>query len=324
MSLMIRCLFLLVVLASTQALAQPKDGPRRMGVLVSGSEITHARFINELKDGLRENGYVDGKNINLSTRYANGEIGKMPALAAELVRDRVDLIFAGGDQAVLAVKGATQTIPIVMVACDALAAGLITNLARPGGNLTGVTCINSDLAAKRFELMAALVPSAKVMAIILNRDDPRMRAELVRTDEASRATGVKLLPLAVRALPDIPAAFKDASDAGAKGVIVVFDSFTFFNRKRMAEAAIATRTPTIFNFREYVEAGGLISYGPSLGLMYRQAMGFVDQIVKGANPGELSVQQPTKFELVINRKTANSIGITLPEALLLKADQVID
>ena len=306
------------------AAASSQAPSHRIGLLLSGSEASSRHYVEELLGGLKERGYVPGKNVTLVYRYAGGDMAKLPQLARELVADKVDLLFAGGDQGTTAAKGATQTIPIVMVACDALAAGLITNLARPGGNLTGVTCIGSELAAKRFELMRSVLPASKVFGVVLNPEDVRMRVELGRTEESSRAAGMSVRVIPTRTQADISAAFKQAGDAAIAGVIVVFDSVTFFHRKALAEAAIASKTATIFNFREYVEAGGLMSYGPSLGAMYRQSTTFMDRILKGASPGELPVQQPTHFELVINNKTAKAIGLQFPQSLLLQVDHVIE
>jgi putative ABC transport system substrate-binding protein len=300
----------------------PAQGPRRVGMLLSGSETSSSTYVRQFQEGLIELGYVPGKNVTLVARYADGHMARLPELARELAREGIEVMFAGGDQGTLAAKNATQTIPVVMVACDALAAGLVTNFSKPEGNLTGVTCVNSELAAKRFQLLSGLLPTAKSIGVVLNPDDARMRVELSRTAEAARAAGIAIRELPVRGVPDITSALKDASGTGA--AVVVFDSFTFYHRRHFAETAIAHKVATIYNFREYVEAGGLMSYGPNLGLMYRQATYFVDRVLKGSRPADLPVQQPTKFELIFNLKTANALGLKVPAETLVSADHVIE
>jgi putative ABC transport system substrate-binding protein len=302
--------------------AQPQASPK-MGVLVGGSASSNGKAIQQLLAGLHDLGYVDGRNIRIIIRYANGEIAKLPALADELMGEKVDVLFGGGDQSITALKRATQKVPIVMVACDALAAGLVTNLARPGGNVTGVTCINSDLAAKRVELFREIFPSKKSLAVMLRPEDIRMAAELRRTEEAAKALGMSVHTIAMRGPADFGTALQDAARK-ADGAIVVYDSMTFANRKAFVEAAAASKVATIFNFREFVEAGGLMSYGPNLAAMYRQATGHVHRILKGADPGTLPVEQPKAFELVMNAKTARALGIVVPRSLEMRLDASVD
>jgi putative ABC transport system substrate-binding protein len=302
--------------------SSPAQGQRRVGMLLSGSEISSSTYVRQFQEGLSDLGYIPGKNVTLVVRYADGHMARLPELARELAREGIEVMFAGGDQGTVAAKNATQTIPIVMVACDALAAGLVSNFSKPEANLTGVTCVNSELAAKRFQLLSGLLPTAKSIGVVLNPDDARMRVELSRTGDAARVAGIAIRELPVRAVPDIANALKDASGTGA--AVVVFDSFTFFHRRHFGETAVANRVATVFNFREYVEAGGLMSYGPNLGSMYRQSTVFIDRILKGARPADLPVQQPTKFEFVVNMKTARALGLKIPEQMLLTADHVIE
>ena len=269
-------------------------------------------------------GYSEAQHtVSFEYRFAEGRLERLRPLADELVRAKVDLIFVGGDQAITAVKQATSLVPIVMVACDALSAGLVTNLARPGGNLTGVTCINSDLAAKRLEILREVFPNLARAGVILNPDDRRMQAELLETEKAGRALKVAIQPVPLTRLEGFAPAFAAAGAARNEAAVVTFDALTFLHRQRFAETALAYRLATIHNFREYVDAGALISYGPNLVDMWRSATAHVEKIFKGARPGDLPVEQPTKFELVINMKTAKALGLTIPQSLLVRADSLI-
>ena len=295
----------------------------RMGVLMSGSEASSQAFLQDLIQGLSSLGLTDGKNVLIEVRYANGQMDQLDVIAAEFARSGVDIIFTGGDQAARAAKTATHKIPIVAVTCDALAAGLITNLARPGENLTGVTCINRDLAAKRVAIIKETAPSLSRLGIVLNQSDTRMVSEAIEAERAGKAYSIAVERMQVAKPEEIEIAFSKAAKDGVDGVVVVFDSMTFFHRAKLAETAIRSRIPTIFNFRQYVEAGGLLSYGPNLGEMYRQAARHIQKILNGESPGEIPMEQPTRFELVINLKTAKALGITVPQTLLLRADEVI-
>ena len=281
-------------------------------------------YLEGLRQGLREQGLTSGESVSLEFRFANGQPERLRSLADDLVASGVDLIFTGSDQAAWAVKQATDKIPIVAVTCDALASGLVTNLARPDGNMTGVTCINSDLDGKRVELIKESVRSLSRIAVILNPDDRRMAAEFSAAELAAKANSIELRPVSVIKPEDIGPAFLNMADAGIAGALVVFDAMTFFHRAELARIAAHNQIATIFNFREYVDAGGLISYGPNLRDMYRQSARHIQKILKGEAPGEIPMEQPTRFELVINVKTAKTLGLELPPALLGRADEVIE
>ena len=315
-----------VLFCAATALAQPSAKlPPRIGLLVAGGLGANSPLTLALKDGLRPLGYSETqRTVAFEIRNAEGHRERLRPLADELVRARVDLIFAGGDQAIAAAKEATGTIPIVMVACDAMSAGLITNLARPGGNLTGVTCVNSDLAAKRLEILKEAFPKLARVGVLLNPDDRRMRTELAETEKAALVLKIAVRPVRLAVLADFGPALAAAVAGRSEALVVAYDDLTIIHRQQFAGLAIAHRQPTIHNFREYVDAGGLISYGPSLAGMWRSAAGHVDKVLKGARPGELPIEQPTRFELVINRKTEKALGIVIPQSLLLRADAVIE
>ena len=240
-----------------------------------------------------QHGLIEGRGVLVEVRYAAGQIDRLSSIAVELAKSGVDLIFTGGDQGAWAVKRATDKIPIVAVTCDALAAELVTNLARPDGNLTGVTCINSDLSGKRVELIKESIPSLSRLGAVLNPDDKRMAAELKEAERAAKASSIAIHPLVVTKPEDIEPAFSKAAAFG--GVVVVFDAMTFFHRAKLADIAIRNRVATIFNFRQYVDAGGLLSFGPNLRDMYRQSARHIQKILKGEAPGEIPMEQPTRL-----------------------------
>jgi len=306
--------------------AQAQQPAPRIGLLLSGSRPPQlGPLLGAMQEALRKRGYSEAQGtVKYEYRFADGQLERLDALASELVGARVDLIFAGGDQSISAAQRATRTVPIVMVACDAVAAGLVTNLARPGGNLTGVTCINFDLAARRLQILRELLPGLARVGVILNPEDRRMVAELRETEKAGRALKVQVRPVALSRLADFGAAFDSAAAGRAEALAVVFDDLTFTHRQKFAEAATARRLPTIHNFSEYVDAGALLSYGPSLAGMWASATAHVEKILKGAKPGDLPIEQPTKFELVINLRTAKALGVTIPQSLLLRADRVVE
>lgn len=311
--------------AATAAAQPAGKPPPRIGVLFAGGLGANGPLAIALKEGLRSLGYSEAqRTVAFEYRNAEGHRERLRPLADELVREKVDLIWAGGDQAIAAAKQATGSVPIVMVACDAVSAGLITNLARPGGNLTGVTCVNSDLAAKRLEILKEVFPKLARVGVFLNPDDRRMRAELAETEIAGRALKVAIRPIHLARLEDFGPAFAAAITGRSEALVVAYDDLTIIHRQQLAGLAIAHRLPTIHNFREYVDAGGLLSYGPSLAGMWRSAAGHVDKIFKGARPGDLPIEQPTRFELVINRKTERALGIAIPQSLLLRATEVIE
>ncbi len=314
-----------MIFGAALASAQSPSKPPRIGLLVAGGPGANSPLTLALKEGLRPLGYSEAqRTVVFELRNAEGHRERLRPLAEELVRARVDLIFAGGDQAIVAAQESTRTIPIVMVACDAMSAGLITNLARPGGNLTGVTCVNSDLAAKRLELLKEMLPNLARVGVLLNPDDRRMQVELSETEKAALVLKIAVRPIRLAVLADFGPALAAAVAARSEALVAAYSDLTIIHRRQLVDLAIAYRVPLIHNFREYVDAGGLISYGPSLAGMWRSAAGHVDKVLKGAKPGDLPIEQPTRFELVINRKTAKALGIAIPRSLLLRADAVIE
>ena len=276
-----------------------------------------------LRQGLRELGYVEGQNILLEYRWAGGKPDRLPALAADLVRLNVDVIVTGGEQAILAAKEASSTIPIVMGASnDPVGAGLVAGLARPGGSVTGMTILSPELSRKRLELLKEVAPRASRVAILYNPGFPGTALDLDQTRDAARTLGLALRGVEVHRPADLDAAFTTARER-ADALIPLADPFFTAHHARIVELARKHRLPGIYYWREYVAAGGLMSYGPSLRELYRRAATHVDKILKGARPGDLPVEQPTTFELVINLGTARTLGLTIPQSLVARADEVI-
>ena len=274
------------------------------------------------REGLRELGYVEGKNISIEARWAAGNLDRLPALTRELVDLNVDLLFVAGDQGLRAAKEATAIIPIVVAACDPLDA-LVVSVARPGGKATGLTCISSELASKRLQLIKEVVPGLVRVAVLYNPEDRNKPREYRDLNEAARRMNLMLRPLEARTAGEIEAAFAGLADQ-VQGLVALADPIMNFHVKRLAALALKNRLPAVYGFREFADAGGLMSHGASLHWLYRRAAWYVDKILKGADPGELPIEQPTRFELVINLKTAKALGITLPPTLHALADQVIE
>jgi ABC-type uncharacterized transport system substrate-binding protein len=278
------------------------------------------------RQGLSETGYVEGQNLAIEYRWAEGHYDRLPALSADLVGRKVDVIFAASTPAGLEAKNATSTIPIVFFSGgDPVKDGLIASLARPGGNLTGFSNLTSELNPKRLELISELVPQARVIALLVNPSNPGFTERVMRdVEEAARAKGVQLPVLKAGTESEIDAAFPTLVEPHAGALFVGGDPF--FNSRREQLVALASRhaVPAIYERREFVAAGGLISYGPSLTAAFRLIGTYAGKILKGAKPADLPVQQPTKFELVINLKTAKALGLTVPQALLMRADEVIE
>jgi putative ABC transport system substrate-binding protein len=322
----IRTLLLAVavcVLCGAGGKAEPQAKPARIGLLLPGSEASSV-YLKGLYQGLAEQGLVEGKNITFDIRYANGRIDQLPSMAAELAGSGVDLIFTSGDQAGKAAKQATDRIPIIAVTCDALAAGLVTNLRRPGANLTGVTCINADLDGKRVELMREVLPSMSRLGVLLNPDDRRSAAEFKEVELAAKANAMTLMSQPVITPDDIDKAFSQAADGGVTGAIVIYDPTFFLRRRELADFAMRRHIATVFNFREFAEAGGLMSYGPNVQDMCRQSARLIKKALSGELAGEIPMEQPARFELVINLKTANGLGLVVPSSLIGRADGVIE
>lgn len=322
----VRTLVILSLLAIGPGIsAQPSERLYRVGWLTGGSPPAWTFPPAEaLRQRLRDRGYVEGRNLVFEFRYAEGRFDRFPKLAADLVQQRVDIIFAAGDQAIKAAKQATSTTPIVMVACDAVAAGLIDTLARPGGNVSGVTCVSVDIAGKRLELLRDLLGRVTRVAVLYNTNDPGKAIESRETETAARALAVQAQLLPVWESSQLEGAFSAAHRGRADAVVVLGDGFTMFHRSRIVNLAASARLPAMYGFRQFVDSGGLISFGPDLNDMFATAAAFIDRILKGAKPADLPVEQPTRFELVINSKTARTLGLTIPPSLLLRIDQVVE
>jgi len=289
---------------------------------------TETRVLNRLaafRRGLREFGWVEGKNIVIEHRWAGGRAERFPALAAELVRLPVDVLLTGsGDPAIQALKEASATIPIVMaVSSDPVGTGLINSLARPGGNITGLSIIATDTGGKRLELLKEAVPKASRVAVFWNSAHPGKQLKFKEAQVAARTLGMTLQSVEVRGPNDFEGAFSAITKGRLHALDVLQEPLISVHRARIADFAAKSRLPTICETWEFAEAGGLMTYGPDIVSMYRRAATHVDKILKGTKPADLPVEQPTKFELVINLKTAKQIGLTIPQSMLYRADKVI-
>jgi len=295
----------------------------RIGLLAAARPTP--AMLNAFRSGLSEFGYIDGQNLSIEVRWPQGPFEQNPGVAVDLVRENVDVILAWTTPAVIAARRATSTIPIVMVGVgDPVGQGFVASLARPGGNVTGVSNISSDLSGKLVELLVEIVPGIKRLGLVRNPDNPQVTVQLRETEEAVRALGLQLEIVEAVAAEDFDSAFARLSTQGVKGVVLLADASLIEYRGRIAELAQKVGLPTVFQRQENVEAGGLLSYGPNLNGQLRQAAFYVDRVFKGTKPADLPVMQPTKFELVINLKTAKALGLTVPPNLLATADEVIE
>jgi putative ABC transport system substrate-binding protein len=275
------------------------------------------------RGALRELGYVEGENVRFEVRWAHGRLERLPELAAELASLRPNVIFAPGEQGLMAAKQVTTDTPIVVVACDPLDQ-LIRSLARPGGSATGLSCVHSDLAGKRLEMLKELVPSLTQAAVLYNASDPAKRLEFGHLKEAARRLAVTVHAFEVANADEIDNAFTAIVAERAQALVVLVDAFTIFHRKKLADLALQKGLPAVFGFKEFVEAGGLLSYGANRLVLFRRAAAYVDKILRGEKPGDLPVEEPTIFELYINGRTANALGVVIPPSLLVRADEVIE
>jgi putative ABC transport system substrate-binding protein len=281
--------------------------------------------VKAFSDGLRELGYVDGENIDVAYRFANGRHDRLPALAEELIQLKPDVVVALVIQAVVAARELTQTIPIVCpLLADPIDRGLIASMSRPGGNVTGIMFRIDDLAGKQLELAAQLVPAAVSVGLVVNVAVSNIVVDRQEAESAGKRLGIKLISAEVRAPNDLDTAFQTLSSEHVQAVIVLVDGMLFQERKRIAALAATARLPTVYGFRDHVDAGGLISYGVNLAENFHRAATYVVKILKGAKPGDLPVEFPNKLELVINLKTAKAIGLEVPPTLLARADEVIE
>jgi len=319
-------LTLSLLAAPLAADAQQAGKVPRIGFLSLTSPSDRPPLLDAFRQGLRELGWVEGQNIVIDYRYAEGRVDRLPDLAAELVRLKVDLIVASaGTQAATAAKNATETIPIVMIYVrDPVGTGLIASLARPGGNVTGVSgSAGLGLFAKQLELLKETVPKIRRVAILSNPDNAYHQLAIREVNVAARSLGVQLQLLEARGPNEFDGAFAAMAKERVGALLVLSDAIFGSHGTRLADLAARSRLPAAFGVRDDVEAGGLMSYGPSILDSYRQAATYVDKILKGAKPADLPVEQPMKFELVLNLKTAEALGLTIPPLILFQADEVI-
>ena len=314
-----------LVLASLTAEGQPAGVPR-VGYLGNSSPSLEVDLLDAFRQGLQEFGYTEGQNIIIEYRWAEGKYDRFPDLLADLVRLKVDAIVTAGTPGALAAKRATKTIPIVMaVAGDAVGTELVDSLAHPGGNITGSTTIVQELEGKRLELLKEIVPRLSRVAMLSNPANPLNPIILKQTQLAARALRLRLEPIVeVKGVSELERAFATISKVRPDALIMIADRFLLAERTRIVEFAEKRRLPTMYPYSEMVKDGGLMSYSPSYPDLFRRAAKYIDKILKGAKPGDLPVEQPTTFELVINLKTAKALGLTIPQSLLLRADQVIE
>jgi len=307
------------------ARAQQPTQVWRIGILEIVASGSNAKSFNAFRQGLRELGYVEGQNLVIEYRSADGDNERFSGLAAELVRLKVDLIVTRTTVAALAAKRATETIPIVMAASgDPQGFGLVASLARPGGNVTGLSSVAAELTGKRVELLKDMVPAIARLSAIFNMTNPIHVLEWSEVEKAARTLGIQPRLLDIRKREDIERAFDAARDQHADAIIIGGDTLIETNLSLIVGLAASHHLPATYTFRDFVDAGGLIFYGASYPDLYRRAATYVDKVLKGAKPADLPIQQPTKFELVINLKTAKALGLTVPPALLDRADEVIE
>jgi len=315
----------LLLTAPLAAGAQPARQVARIGYLGATTPSESPGRVEGFRQGLRDQSYVEGQNMVIEFRWAEGRSERLAELASELVRLKVDVVFAPTTPAAIAAKNATTTIPIVFaLVADPVRSGLVTSLARPGGTITGMSLLTPEVNDKRLELLKETVPGLRRVVVLRNPDSAAAEQQLRDLTRAGAVLGVEIQPVEVHRPEDLDGAFLRMKRTGAEGLFVLVSPFNHRHLRRIAELAGQQRLPAIMEFREFVEAGGLMAYGPSLTDTYRRAGGHVARILRGAKPADLPVEQPTRFELVINRRTVKAFGLTVPPSVLLRADQVIE
>ena len=311
--------------AFAQQVPKPSEKVWRVGILVQAGQVSASSiYLKEFLRGMRELGYVEGRNLQVEWRYADNQIERLPALAAQLLALRPDVLVANANAAPLALQQATSTVPIVMLSAgDPVASGLVKSLARPGANITGLS-VMGELGPKRLEMLRDMVPKLAQVALLQPAGQPRNRVVLEGLQAAAQTLGMKILPLEAGTLQEIETAFAAMAKAQVRALMVTPDPLFSQNRVRLAELAAKQRLPAIAADRGYTETGLLMSYGPSYGGSFHRGAYYVDRIFKGAKPADLPVEQPTRFELFINGKTAKALGLKIPQSLLITAEKVIE
>ena len=312
---------LFLALINDAAPARAADKIPRVGILfIGGREQPH---LESFKQGLRERGYTEGKNIILVYRYAEGKEDRLGDLAADLVREKVDVIVTTAAISAKAARRVTLTLPIVMTTGNAIEEGLADSLAKPGGNVTGLSVMLSDLSIKRLELLKESFPKRTRVAALWSPREREAALGFKETEEAAKVLSLRLHPLEIKSADDIDRAFKAMVKARDSALVVILSPLATLNSKRIVELALKHRLPGIYPTRQFVEEGGLMAYGPLIGDLYRRAATYVDKILKGTKPADLPIEQPMKFDFIVNIKTAKQIGVTVPPNVLVRADKVI-
>ncbi|MGH8611439.1 MAG: ABC transporter substrate-binding protein [Gammaproteobacteria bacterium] len=312
-----------VVFKPRSAYAQQSASPRHIGVLLAVFS-PESKEVQAFREGLRDAGYVEGRDVVIEWRSATGDYARVPELAADLVQRKVDVIVVESTVAAQAVKRATSTIPIVMaVVADPIATGLVANLAHPGGNITGLSGMGVEFSAKRLQLLKETIPRLTRVAVLGNPANPWHTKVVEELKAAAPSLSIELSVVGARVLEEISPAFSAVRRARAQALYVIGDGFLLAHRAMLVKLASKDRLPSIYWARHFADAGGLMSYGPNFGDSWRRSAGYVDKILKGARPGDLPIEQPTKFEFVVNLKTAKALGLKIPESILLRADEVI-
>jgi len=311
----------LLFILTQPRLVEPAEKIARVGILfVGGKDQPH---LESFKQGLRERGYVEGKNIILEYRYAEGKSEQFGELAAELVRAKVDVIVTTSSISAIAARQVTRTIPIVITTGNPLELGLAESLAHPGGNVTGLSSLLSDLSGKRVELLKESFPKISRAAVLWTARSSESTIGLKETREAAQGLSVSLYSMEVRSANEFDQAFAKLPKAKVNALVVVLSPFTTLNSKRIVDLALKYRLPSVYPTRQFVEEGGLMAYGPLVGDLYHRAATYVDKILKGTSPADLPIEQPMKFEFIVNLKSAKQIGVTIPPNVLARADRVI-
>ena len=320
-------LFALAMLGATPLVSRAqKSRTFRVGQLGAGARTPDGLPPLYFREAMQKLGYIEGKNVVYEARFAAGKVERLPELAKELIGLKVDVIMATGWPSTMAAKQATSTIPIVMAPAtsDAVATGLVASLARPGGNITGLSDESISLSAKRMEILTETVPKAATIAVIWNANDEGMTLRYREIEKAARILKVEVQPFGVRQPDDFGVAFSTMTQRRPDAVFMVADNLTIANRKQLSEYAAKLRLPAMYEFSMFVrDAGGLMSYGPNIASQFQRAAYYVDRILKGAKPADLPVEQPTRYELVINLETAKALGLAIPQTVMLRADEVI-
>ena len=299
-----------------------QDRRESVGVLLAGGPANNAKNLDALRDGLRSYGWAEGSNVAIIPVYGMGDYSRLPALAKQLVDQKVRIILAGNERSLIAAKDTGADIPIVVVACDPLEK-LLSSLARPGGNATGVSCVSAELVGKRFDLLKAMVPDLQRVALLFNPQDIS-EIELRDAARAGNSLGIEITQIPVTSADEINEAFAKTALANCQALYVSFSAFTNFHAKRISELALQRRLPLISSGPEFPEAGALMSYGSPLSDGFRRSAYFIDRILKGASPKDLPAEEPTKFYMVINGKSAAALGLRIPDVIQVQADRIIE